>query len=177
MEAHRRFCQSSQGQEKVEGAKGFEEKGSHGKVIMAAHRSNLRVAKGYRRIVYGDHGPYLEFDYDQIHWPSFERKIKSEKAYYDEAHSEDGKVKHYSQTKMVGNCPNPPRGTPSALSAFEAREENVENEEKASAAHVAGMQMKMGNCKRHRFFDLREVPSFGDGERQAVFKLSDKVEG
>ena len=29
------------------------------------------LARGYERIVYGDHGPYLELTASQIHWPSF----------------------------------------------------------------------------------------------------------
>ncbi len=41
--------------------------------------------KGYRRIVFGDHGPYLEFTADQVHLPSFPFvRRKPHHAFYDE---------------------------------------------------------------------------------------------
>ncbi|CAD7944446.1 unnamed protein product, partial [Amoebophrya sp. A120] len=41
--------------------------------------------KGYRRIVFGDHGPYLEFTAEQIHLPSFPFvRRKPHHAFYDE---------------------------------------------------------------------------------------------
>ena len=31
----------------------------------------MRICRGYRRVVYGDHGPYLELDIDDIDWGLF----------------------------------------------------------------------------------------------------------
>jgi hypothetical protein len=33
------------------------------------------IAVGYRRVLYGDHGPYVEFTKHQIHWEAWARKI------------------------------------------------------------------------------------------------------
>eukprot|EP00928_Gymnodinium_smaydae_P036185 TRINITY_DN25324_c0_g3_i1.p1 TRINITY_DN25324_c0_g3~~TRINITY_DN25324_c0_g3_i1.p1 ORF type:complete len:346 (+),score=24.45 TRINITY_DN25324_c0_g3_i1:97-1134(+) len=52
------------------------------------------VAKGYRRVLYGDHGPYLELSESQVHWPTFLQHQrgtvvkKGPEAYYDEYHHE-----------------------------------------------------------------------------------------
>lgn len=32
------------------------------------------IAVGYRRVLYGDHGPYLEFTKHQIHWEAWIRR-------------------------------------------------------------------------------------------------------
>ena len=68
------------------------------------------IAVGYRRVLYGDHGPYIEFTKSQIHWESFP-VIKPDKplhAYYDERFTEDLHVMAYEQRKTVRDKPNPP---------------------------------------------------------------------
>merc|ERR1719191_312332 len=43
-----------------------------------------RLAVGYNRIVYGDHGPYIEFTASQINWDSFPHVFrKSARSYFD----------------------------------------------------------------------------------------------
>ena len=69
------------------------------------------VATGYKRIVYGDHGPYFEFDESQIIFKNFKWfKKKSSLAFYDERYTENRHVKLYEQKKSVNRVPNPPRG-------------------------------------------------------------------
>ena len=69
------------------------------------------VATGYKRIVYGDHGPYLEFDESQIVFKNFKRfKKKSSLAFYDERYTENRHVELYEQKKSVNRIPNPPKG-------------------------------------------------------------------
>ena len=51
------------------------------------------IAVGYRRVLYGDHGPDIEFTKSQIHWESFP-VIKPDMA--------------YEQRKTVRDKPNPP---------------------------------------------------------------------
>lgn len=87
------------------------------------------IATGYERVVYGDHGPYVEFTADQINWnawPHFHNKAAfGDKRYYDEyftAHSfpiwqqrwmasaerksnTDGLLMLYAQVKRVDNKP------------------------------------------------------------------------
>jgi len=68
------------------------------------------LATGYTRVVYGDHGPYVEFEehhLDMSEWPKV--KEKSRNAFYDERFTKDGKIMLYVQKKSVKNVPNPPR--------------------------------------------------------------------
>lgn len=84
--------------------------------------NNALLAKGYRRIVYGDHGPYLEFEKSNFCLPlvsKFGNKIDFDnlpliencKYYYYWLHpSGYNKIKVYLQLKSVSNLPNaPPR--------------------------------------------------------------------
>ena len=50
---------------------GLREEGSR-TVHIVARTNNKPLATGYQRIVYGDHGPYLEFLPQQVHWKEFE---------------------------------------------------------------------------------------------------------
>lgn len=71
------------------------------------------LAKGYVRIVYGDHGPYIEFDKSHIVAP-LERKFSTPvpaTAYYEWLVVKDGSnVKVYDQKKDVKNIPYTPKG-------------------------------------------------------------------
>jgi len=68
------------------------------------------LARGYERIVYGDHGPYLELTASQIHWPSFPKyRKKHALAYYDEYFTEDMAIMICAQRRPVWDRPNPPR--------------------------------------------------------------------
>ena len=74
--------------------------------------ANTVLAVGYKRIVYGDHGPYIELEPRHIvrsAWKCLFRK--NEKAYYQECFPKDGSgVKLYVQMRDVKNLPNPPSG-------------------------------------------------------------------
>ena len=74
------------------------------------------LAKGYIRIVYGDHGPYIEFDDRHLIHENWKiRKIKGARAWYDECEPIDGsRVTLYVQKKPVTMLPNPPKGKYSA---------------------------------------------------------------
>jgi hypothetical protein len=69
------------------------------------------IAVGYVRVVYGDHGPYIEMRRDQVNFPQLPKhKTKGPKAWYDEWRTEDGKVLVYEQKRDVSMLPNPPAG-------------------------------------------------------------------
>jgi len=71
----------------------------------------LLIATGYNRMVYGDHGPYIEFWSENVVWASFEScKRKGEIAYYDEYYTKSKDVKLLLQKLSVHNMPNPPPG-------------------------------------------------------------------
>lgn len=73
-------------------------------------KAGTKVAAGYLRVVYGDHGPYVEFLRTQILWLSFECK-RSGVGWYDDYRTTDGcDCKLYLQRKSVRDLPNPPAG-------------------------------------------------------------------
>lgn len=79
------------------------------------YTSNCTVfAKGYVRIVYGDHGPYVEFRKDQIFCElikKFGDKELPPKAFYEWLIPLDGSnMKVYDQRRTVLNLKNPPPG-------------------------------------------------------------------
>ena len=67
-------------------------------------------------MLYGDHGPYVEFTKNQIRWENFPvvKPDKPPHAYYDERFTEDQHVMAYEQRKTVRDKPNPPPGPWSA---------------------------------------------------------------
>ena len=74
------------------------------------------IAKGYERIVYGEHGPYFEIRPGRIYWDNITKvKKKAPHAYYDEAYTKTGGIKLYIQKKTVAEKPNPPPGVWSAM--------------------------------------------------------------
>jgi hypothetical protein len=68
----------------------------------------ILIAEGYVRIVYGDHGAYIEMDQRNIKWDVFTCDRK-DIGYYDIYYTKD-KVKLYLQRMTVNNLPNPPKG-------------------------------------------------------------------
>lgn len=74
------------------------------------------IAKGYLRIVYGDHGPYIEFLPSQMVRDAWRLSAKKgPMAWYDECQPKDGaNCKLYVQKRDVKMLPNPPRGKYSA---------------------------------------------------------------
>lgn len=79
-------------------------------------RLNARFAVGYDRVVYGDHGPYIEFSDEHIVWDTFPRFWrKAWWAYYDEYLTYDESQLLYAQKQSVADRPNPPWGKWSAF--------------------------------------------------------------
>ena len=77
--------------------------------------SGLPVGRGYDRIVYGDHGPYVEFSAHQLCWSTFPGFVeKPEMSFFDEYYTADGLTMLYAQKRTVVNKPNPPSGPWSA---------------------------------------------------------------
>ena len=70
--------------------------------------SGTTIATEYTRIVYGDHGPYIEFEAGDIDLTNWQIRKKGTKAWYDEARL-DG-VMVYIQKRDVSTLPNPPAG-------------------------------------------------------------------
>eukprot|EP00756_Hemistasia_phaeocysticola_P055164 Hpha_TRINITY_DN31083_c0_g1::TRINITY_DN31083_c0_g1_i1::g.63966::m.63966 len=90
-------------------------------VFTSALEQGLPVARGYTRVVYGDHGPYIEFDKSHVCWDSFRKNDhKAEHApmrYYDEWHTPGGSVMLFDQLRDVKHKKNPPQdGHTSAVS-------------------------------------------------------------
>lgn len=96
--------------ERVEGELGLAESGGPNELFDASEPSRL-IARGYRRVVFGDHGPYLEFEPSQVVWENLPEVIlKPSHAYYDEYYSYKGFVRLYKQKRSVGHKRNPPAG-------------------------------------------------------------------
>lgn len=72
------------------------------------------IATGFNRMVYGDHGPYIEFTKAQIDLSRMEpdkgREANLPKRRFNLWYSKDGFVKAYDQLRTVADRPNPPRG-------------------------------------------------------------------
>lgn len=78
-------------------------------MLFFSPRSTL-VAKGYIRVVYGDHGAYLELLHGQVVWDAWERE-RAGIGYYDKWYAKDGsRLMLYDQRKTVEGLPNPPAG-------------------------------------------------------------------
>lgn len=92
---------------KVESKLGLPEGGASFSGEIQTPAGNL-IAKGYLRIVYGDHGPYIEFAPSQVRLEGWDIRRKGDNAWYDEARL-DG-VMLYLQKKTVATLPNPPAG-------------------------------------------------------------------
>jgi hypothetical protein len=86
----------------------LEEFGS-GNIKFYSKMEKILIAEGYTRVVYGDHGAYLEMDKRNIKWEAFSICARENIGYYDIYYTKD-KVKLYLQRMTVSNLPNPPKG-------------------------------------------------------------------
>lgn len=69
------------------------------------------VAKGYVRVVFGDHGPYLECRRDHVVHHVWRVNREGRKGrYYDLWRSGSDQVEWYEQLRGVEGKPNPPQG-------------------------------------------------------------------
>jgi len=86
----------------------FEEEGNEDTVFLTKF-DNL-LCKGYERIVYGDHGPYIEFNIEQVNFDNWFAK-RTGVGYYDKFYPRDEtNILLYGQRRNVTKLPNPPRG-------------------------------------------------------------------
>lgn len=86
----------------------FPELEKRGTVVFRT-KSGTLISRGYKRIVYGDHGPYIEFEKSTVDFTGFTFKQKSMHAWYDEWYSKDrDNVMLYDQKKGVEMLHNPP---------------------------------------------------------------------
>eukprot|EP00435_Cladocopium_sp_Y103_P029253 s2757_g7.t1 len=101
---------------RIEKKLGLPEEGDDTTVFVNEKDASAVIAVGYRRVLYGDHGPYVEFTKHQIHWEAFPVVLpnKPSHAYYDERFTQDNHVKAYEQRKTVRDKANPPPGEWSA---------------------------------------------------------------
>ena len=71
---------------------------------------NTVIANGYLRVLYGDHGAYIEFLREHIKWNEFEC-VRKNFGYYDKWYTVDGSnILLYYQIKDVKKLANPPKG-------------------------------------------------------------------
>lgn len=98
---------------KVERMLGLPER-PDGRCVMFRTPKDTVLAAAYVRVVYGDHGPYVEFQRDQIQCPlrpKFAGRPLPEDAYYEWLVPSDGSgVKVYDQKRDVRHVRNAPAG-------------------------------------------------------------------
>jgi hypothetical protein len=92
--------------EKLERLIGLPEDGT-GIRVRIITKTGYLVSVGYIRIVYGDHGPYIEMDRNTVYWKNFDCERKGI-GYYDKWFSPD-RVMLYDQLKTVSLLRNPPQ--------------------------------------------------------------------
>lgn len=96
---------------RVENFLGLSEFGDAFTEFYSVKQDLLPVAMGYDRIVYGDHGPYVEFSSHQIYWSTFPTFLeKPAMSFFDEYYTANGLSMLYAQKRSVVNKPNPPSG-------------------------------------------------------------------
>lgn len=120
-------------------------------------RGDRVIAVGYRRVLLGDHGPYLELEREHVRWENLRlmpggaarfydeyRAIVDGESYDDIAHSSIGTggggrgAKLYDQLKTVEGQGNPPRDSAWAVANNRPHEEGY-------AAYVVG-KIYVGAC-------------------------------
>jgi hypothetical protein len=94
----------------VERLWGFKEQGN--RYTTYCNERSLILGNGYLRVLYGDHGPYLEVLARYLNRSAWgPRQHRGASAYYDECFDVDGTgVKLYIQRRDVSGLPNPPQG-------------------------------------------------------------------
>lgn len=96
---------------RVEHDLGISERGDSFTEFVDPKQPDVIVGIGYRRVLFGDHGPYIEFETAQVCWEALPKVIrKGQQSYYDEHYTASGYVKAYEQKRTVRNKPNPPPG-------------------------------------------------------------------
>lgn len=97
--------------DRVESSLGLPEFGDAVTKFYAVRSGMVHIAIGYDRVVYGDHGPYVELSKDHVCWDSFPIRVaKADSFFYDELWTGDGQTMLYEQKRPVKNKANPPPG-------------------------------------------------------------------
>lgn len=80
-------------------------------ILFLTKDGRIPLAQGYIRIVYGDHGPYIELLYDNIFWKCWSLE-RYGIGYYDiwKPVGSEYDIVLYDQRKIVSNLKNPPKG-------------------------------------------------------------------
>jgi len=98
--------------EELESQLKLPEFGLHKNSLTITDEMRLVLFRGYERVVYGDHGPYLELMHWNIHWEKFHEssKYKPHTRFYDELLNPTESVLLYAQVRDVKHRWNPPNG-------------------------------------------------------------------
>lgn len=99
-----------QDKEQLEKTTGLSEFGNETTTFLT--KAGALFAVGYVRIVYGDHGPYIEFEAKHIKAQlkrKFNRPLPSH-CFYEWLETTDSSVKVYDQKRNVKHLKNPPQG-------------------------------------------------------------------
>jgi len=73
-------------------------------------KNDLLLCTGYERIVFGDHGPYIEFDVYQINFDNWYTQ-RTGIGYFDKYITRGSpSIMMYGQRQSVNKLPNPPKG-------------------------------------------------------------------
>jgi hypothetical protein len=79
-------------------------------IKFSSHKDNI-LCCGYNRIVFGDHGPYIEFSENHINLDNWKIE-RSGYGYYDKFYPKDEScILMYRQRKTVRNLKNPPKSS------------------------------------------------------------------
>jgi hypothetical protein len=77
--------------------------------VFLTNKDNV-LCTGYERILFGDHGPYVEFNVYQVNIDNWFAK-RTGIGYYDKFYPRDeSNILMYGQRRTVSNLPNPPKG-------------------------------------------------------------------
>jgi len=77
--------------------------------LFLSNKGNL-LCTGYERIVFGDHGPYIEFSIYQLNMDNWFSERKGI-GYFDKFYPRDeSRILMYAQRRTVEKLPNPPKG-------------------------------------------------------------------
>ena len=104
--------------ERIDERIGSTEWGNSNTIFVDPAQPGTVIAWGYNRLLFGDHGPYVECSHSQVMWISFPRvKRKSRMAYYDE---------HFTVTdsEVCARYARPPCKTSIALTKVCPRRDN-----------------------------------------------------
>jgi hypothetical protein len=77
--------------------------------LFLTYKDNL-LCTGYERVIFGDHGPYIEFSVYQINIDNWFAQ-RTGIGYYDRFYPrDDSYILMYGQRRTVADLPNPPKG-------------------------------------------------------------------